>query len=434
MSEPAAVPIGDLLGREKFDRDTIEALGRRALTAVKDRDAITQFAASLAKATGADRQKRGIALAALGRYEEAVEALVGAKPADPAGVVLGRCYRALGRTDEAVKVLKKVSPDGWTELDIELELAATALAAGDVEESMQILNRNTRRGQDSPVFHLRRGMALEQTGDVDGAIEAYQTALEQDDQPEAAFRLGRLADLHGADELAFDAYKRCLDGAALYVNALVNLGLLHEDREEYEEAAERYSTALRLEPTNPRAALFLKDAHASTMMYIDEDLERRTDRRNQILETPVTDFELSVRSRNCLKKMGVKTLGDLARCTEPELLSYKNFGETSLKEIKVILASKNLRLGMGRDAEPIRGRPAHAAEDQADSEVLAKLIDELELSVRGRRALERLDIHSVGDLIQCTEAELLACKNFGQTSLNEVKSRLTDLGLSLKEA
>ena len=38
--------------------------------------------------------------------------------------------------------------------------------------------------------------------------------------------------------------------------------------------------------------------------------ERREDKRNAILRTPVTDFELSVRSRNCLAKMGIRTLGE----------------------------------------------------------------------------------------------------------------------------
>src|SRR5260370_24471399 len=64
-----------------------------------------------------------------------------------------------------------------------------------------------------------------------------------------------------------------------------------------------------------------------------------------VLEIPVTDFELSVRSRNCLKKMNIRTLGDLTRVTEQQLLSSKNFGETSLAEIKEILGSKGLHLG-----------------------------------------------------------------------------------------
>jgi DNA-directed RNA polymerase subunit alpha len=60
-------------------------------------------------------------------------------------------------------------------------------------------------------------------------------------------------------------------------------------------------------------------------------------------------------------------------------------------------------------------------------------VDELELSVRARRALSRLGVKSLLDLIQKTEAELLGCKNFGVTSLNEIKDRLTGFGLSLRK-
>src|SRR5262245_62524434 len=80
-------------------------------------------------------------------------------------------------------------------------------------------------------------------------------------------------------------------------------------------------------------------------MDYDEDARRRQDRLSQVLGIPVTDFELSVRSRNCLQKMGVRTLGDLTRTTEQELLASKNFGETSLVEIREMLHSKGLELG-----------------------------------------------------------------------------------------
>src|SRR5256714_8014046 len=79
--------------------------------------------------------------------------------------------------------------------------------------------------------------------------------------------------------------------------------------------------------------------------------DRRGDRRSQVLDIPITDFELSVRSRNCLKKMNIRSLGDLLRTTEQELLSYKNFGETSLNEIKSLLAQKGLRLGQAVDGD-----------------------------------------------------------------------------------
>ena len=102
---------------------------------------------------------------------------------------------------------------------------------------------------------------------------------------------------------------------------------------------------LAADPNDEQARLFLKDAQASLTMYYNPDEEHACSRFSQVLEIPVTDFELSVRSRNCLKKMNIRTLGDLTRVSEQQLLSSKNFGETSLNEIKEMLTAKGLRLG-----------------------------------------------------------------------------------------
>src|SRR2546423_12297224 len=116
--------------------------------------------------------------------------------------------------------------------------------------------------------------------------------------------------------------------------------------------------------------------------------DRRGDRRSQVLDIPITDFELSVRSRNCLKKMNIRSLGDLLRTTEQELLSYKNFGETSLNEIKALLAQKGLRLGQAAEGEkPTFARATPVAMENISPEILSKSVADLELSVRSRKAL-----------------------------------------------
>jgi DNA-directed RNA polymerase subunit alpha len=61
-----------------------------------------------------------------------------------------------------------------------------------------------------------------------------------------------------------------------------------------------------------------------------------------------------------------------------------------------------------------------------------KSVDDLKLSVRARKCLQKLNIRTVGELMGHTEAELLGCKNFGMTSLNEINKALGDLGLSLR--
>jgi DNA-directed RNA polymerase subunit alpha len=167
-------------------------------------------------------------------------------------------------------------------------------------------------------------------------------------------------------------------------------------------------------------------------MYYDEGQRKESDRLEAVLRIPVNDFELSVRSRNCLAKMNVKTLGDMVRKTEPELLAYKNFGETSLREIKQLLESKGLRLGMHKEEEQKRARAQRLRLGGTENALLAKPITDLELSVRARKCMQRLNIETVGDLCEKSEADLLATKNFGQTSLNEVKIKLAEINLGLK--
>ena len=58
---------------------------------------------------------------------------------------------------------------------------------------------------------------------------------------------------------------------------------------------------------------------------------------------------------------------------------------------------------------------------------------DLQLTARSRKCLEKLNVNTIGELFEYTEAELLAVKNFGRTSLDEIKQRLEELGLALKE-
>ncbi len=76
-----------------------------------------------------------------------------------------------------------------------------------------------------------------------------------------------------------------------------------------------------------------------------------------------------------------------------------------------------------------------SATEQTESEKLNenlfRSVDELELSVRSANCLKHANIKLIGDLVQKTEAEILATKNFGRKSLNEIKEILSDMGLSL---
>lgn len=72
------------------------------------------------------------------------------------------------------------------------------------------------------------------------------------------------------------------------------------------------------------------------------------------LSMPISELELSVRSSNCLKEARIKTIGDLVRRSELEMLKYRNFGKKSLAEINKILVEMGLGLGMKFDDEKLK--------------------------------------------------------------------------------
>src|SRR3954447_3268388 len=103
------------------------------------------------------------------------------------------------------------------------------------------------------------------------------------------------------------------------------------------------------------AAKLLKD-HMNIFINFEEEIEtgtstddRKPEIKNENLNRSVEELELSVRSYNCLKNANIQTIGELVQKTEAEMLKTKNFGRKSLNEIKEILASMGLSLGMKID-------------------------------------------------------------------------------------
>lgn len=76
------------------------------------------------------------------------------------------------------------------------------------------------------------------------------------------------------------------------------------------------------------------------------ELSDEEKKRREYLRMNVSELELSVRSGNCLKSAGIKTISQLVQKTESDMLKYRNFGKKSLTEINKILASMGLSLGM----------------------------------------------------------------------------------------
>ncbi|WP_146662224.1 DNA-directed RNA polymerase subunit alpha C-terminal domain-containing protein [Anaerohalosphaera lusitana] len=375
----------------------------------------------------------GIGMLFLGRYAEAVELLKKSSDCKEKFFFLGCALRGAEKYDEALEAFDKALKQKADNLLVVLEKIDTLRLAKKFEEAEKQAETCANFAKVSADYHYQLGRLLSDQGKYEEAISNFEIAAELDpNHHRALFHLAFACDLRGDDEAAIDYYKQIKASSPVYVNALLNLAVLHEDRGEYEKAESCVEMVLNCHPNHKRAQLFLKDILSSQDMVYDEEKEKLKSRRNKILEIPISDFELSVRSRNCLKKMNIHTIGDLLRITEAELLSYKNFGETSLTEIKRILEQKGLRLGMAlEDKKPPAVEPE--AVDGADAEMLGKTVDDLELSVRARRCLQRLNIRTLAELCARTEAELLGCKNFGVTSLNEIKERLSEFGLGLRK-
>ncbi|TVR41787.1 MAG: hypothetical protein EA402_12665 [Planctomycetota bacterium] len=366
-----------------------------------------------------DKVRQAILAYALDFIGDVDEQLSGAN--DPlAKAVLGLAYAAINETDDAVKLLTAA---GSKREDARIELARVLLDADRYDDAEAIIKDLA----DSADANFLRGRLEESQGNTERAISLYESALEQDtEHVDAAFKLGVLLDRIGDDDMAIEYYLVCSDANPPYLPGVINLGILYDERGESNAAIDCFRQVLAHNPQNERARMLLRDSKASRTMYYDEREERQREQQASIFKTPVNDFELSVRSRNCLAKMNIFTLGDLVSITETEMLNYKNFGETSLKEVQEMLEARGLRLGYLRDDDE-RGL------NKADQKTLAENIDRMELSSKTVQVLERLGIAKIGDLLGYNDVQLYRVPGSGQSAVQELSTALGAYGLCLPQ-
>ena len=104
-------------------------------------------------------------------------------------------------------------------------------------------------------------------------------------------------------------------------------------------------------------------------------------------------------------------------------------GEVSTYEEVILDGPKGITIKMySKDKKGVK-----TTKTLKNKEILLEPVTNLELSVRSRKCLTMLKVETVSDLLQKTEEELLKCKNFGNTSLLEIKKKISELGLSLKQ-
>ena len=124
-------------------------------------------------------------------------------------------------------------------------------------------------------------------------------------------------------------------------------------RSDYDKLNLEIWTDGTITPENALAeAAKIAKEHFTVFINFDEDNVEDTDtdendmKIREMLDTPVEELELSVRSSNCLKNADIKTIGDLTRHSEEEIAKTRNFGKKSLQEIKEKLQEWNLSLGI----------------------------------------------------------------------------------------
>jgi DNA-directed RNA polymerase subunit alpha len=348
---------------------------------------------------------------------------------------------AMDRPKEAEARFAAAAKHGYDSIECSLKRAGALRLQNKLDDAEQALKSCGTEGARRAEYSYQMGCILSDRGDTYGSIEYFERAVDMDPHhTQALFRLAVENALHGNDNEAIRLYEQCLSKPPYHLGALVNLGLLYEDRGQYAAAAFCFKRVLLFDSEHPRARMYMKDIEATQEMFFDDDQARNQARLEQLLSRPVTDFELSVRSRNCLASMNLLTLGDLTRITEADLLAGKNFGETSLVEIRDLMQQHGLSIGQNlapsKSKEPAWGSPlgflAQPELSPQEQALLSRPVSDLNLSVRARKCMSRLGISVLSELVQRTPDELLATKNFGVTSLNEIRQQLAELGLKLR--
>lgn len=331
-------------------------------------------------------EKLGILRFALGEYELAAKDLDAVKSRKTGAHFLARTFMKTHREEEALDMLEKgrtADEDMGTDV-----LLVEAYCALGKPESAEKLLKKYKNAQQSADLCFARGRVAEANGDYAGAMGLYEAAIEKDPaHAESIFRLALNCDLNGEDARAVELYKRCAALRPTFVGALINLGIMYEDQGNYYEAIECYKRVLAIDPRHKQARLYLKDAESSLTMYIDVSRSRRLQRIDEFFGLP----------------------GDVSQENEA--------GEEG-----------PFSLTAGADEDVL----AAVEESPELGQKLTMSVEELDFSTRSRKCMDRLGITMVGELIQHTEEELLATPNFGTTSVNEVKTKLAALGLSLK--
>lgn len=439
MAQAPELELKDvLLSNSSFGPDEIAFIRRRVCNDYNQLGTLREVTQELESQTDrspATSVRLGVCQHMLGNYSAAIRTLENSDSGALAYFYQGKSHFALGGYDRACECYESAQTAGYNADLCRLAIAEAKRHANDVEGAMAILDNMFGPVEQTAEYLYQRGATVAaQCNNPDEVYKLYERAVElEDNHAGALFGLALENDRRGNDEKAIELYQRAAAVFPAHVGALLNLGLLYEDHDQYERAARCYDRILESHPTHDRALLFRADSVASMDEHYDHDREKIRQQIAGVMSIPIAQFELSVRSRNCLQKMGILTLGDLSKVTESELLGSKNFGETSLVEIRDMMANKGLSIGQFAHEKEETQEPVDHSDLSPDKlALLDRPMSDLNLSVRARKCMTRLGLTTIGELVRKSQDDLLECKNFGVTSLTEVREKLEQVGLKLR--
>ena len=122
---------------------------------------------------------------------------------------------------------------------------------------------------------------------------------------------------------------------------------------------------------------------------------------NSNLDRKIQELELSIRVMNALIQNDIKTVGDLVQKTRDELIRIPNFGRKSLNEIKEVLSSMSLELGMNIDTQPEEPQPT--VFDNLNREILRSTMDAFTKTYNSIMDLNKNDTVRYGDMTKAFE-------------------------------
>ncbi|MFM8572488.1 MAG: tetratricopeptide repeat protein, partial [Pirellula sp.] len=305
-----------VLSNQSFGPVEIERISRTIeedttqLTLFRDAVQELQQSPGLSPAT---QVRLGVCLFLIGKFSESEAALRQGDGGALAQYYLGKISFQTEQYERALEYYQAAEKAGYTPEWCQLSRAEVLRYLGRKEEALQLLDNIFGPVEQNPEYPYQRAATLASIGgNLPEVIALYQRALQHNPKHGGAlFGLALEYDRLGHDHQAFELYQRGANLIPSHVGILINLGLMYEDNKDFLKAQACYRRVLETCPNHEMAKLYLKDAISGGPESVDETKLKLEERLAQLLNTSVTDYELSVRSRNCLQKMGIRTLGDL---------------------------------------------------------------------------------------------------------------------------